>query len=181
MEQESKMEKPVAGTNEKEFKETIKEDNLGAKIVFKKGTNGSSISVDGHFSYNNRLYLVEIDSANEAKLVVGQYCLINALFDFSRNEATKEYETRREDVTFLVIHYGKKYNPQRTIKNFLLIKENFKFKIDFKVLSRKAFTDWATLLEHLDEKRESEIKGFVIGDQVALYQRRVYANIRKIG
>lgn len=51
------------------------------KIVFIDKKRNCSISVDGHFIYQKQLYLIEVDSYNMAKVVVGQYVLLNQLYD----------------------------------------------------------------------------------------------------
>lgn len=96
-----------AGDNEADFKKFIKENtnlNLKGKKMF-PGEN-TSISVDEYFEYNGKKVYVEIDSGNMAKLIAGQYILLNILGEFDK------------DSMFLVIHYYANYNPQRT-KNVL--------------------------------------------------------------
>ena len=56
-----------AGDNEKDFKERMN-GRIKEKLSFKSNEN-VYISVDGHFEYENKLYLVEIDSGNQAKLL----------------------------------------------------------------------------------------------------------------
>ena len=94
----------TAGTNETDFKERTKTNstyNILEKKIFGKGT-GTNISVDGHFVYNDKLYLVEIDSGNEAKLLAGQYILLNALFEPTM---IKNKTFKISECVFLVIHY----------------------------------------------------------------------------
>lgn len=103
---ENKKEKK-AGENEEDFKKFIRENtdlNLKGKKRF-TGEN-TSISVDEYFEYNGKKVYVEIDSGNMAKLIAGQYILLNILGKFDK------------DSIFLVIHYYTDYNPQRT-KNVL--------------------------------------------------------------
>ena len=64
-----------------------------------------SSSVDYYFEVDGRQVLIEIDSYNMAKVVVGQYVLLNKLRD----------ETLMNPI-FLVIHTYKGYNPERTTK-----------------------------------------------------------------
>ena len=47
-----------------------------------------------------------------AKLIVGQYVLLNQL-----------YKDSKENTQFLVIHYYNNYNKERTIKNLNLIQD----------------------------------------------------------
>ena len=105
-----------AGVNEKLFeKDFIKiygVDVLKGKKAFSKGE--VSISVDNSIEYKNKKVLIEIDSQNIAKLIVGQYVLLNELYK----------EKEKDDIVFLVIHYHKGYNPERTISNLKYINEN---------------------------------------------------------
>ena len=44
-----------------------KDKNIKGKVAFGKNNDVDAyISVDGHFEYKNRFYLLEIDSGNEA-------------------------------------------------------------------------------------------------------------------
>ena len=69
-------------------------------------TENVEISTDESFTDNGVNYLVEVDSGNMAKVLVGQYVLINALTDADK-----------EKPFFLVVHTYKNYNPQRTLSN----------------------------------------------------------------
>lgn len=104
---ENKEEESKAGKNEKDFKNFI-EKNSNLTLKGKKGFSGQNtyISVDEYFEYNGKKVYVEIDSGNMAKLIAGQYILLNILGKFDK------------DSIFLVIHYYTDYNPQRT-KNVL--------------------------------------------------------------
>jgi hypothetical protein len=101
-----------AGTNEKRFQEFMRKlgVNLEGKQCFKQGN--VQISVDESFTHKDKQYLIEIDSGNMAKLLVGQYVLLNQLHP----------QSRRAPV-FLVIHNYKGYNPKRTINNLHLINQ----------------------------------------------------------
>lgn len=105
-------ERPKAGSNEKLFVELMQQKiadiSLSGKQRFTQ--DDVEISTDQSFSHNGISYLIEIDSANMAKLLVGQYVLINQL-----------YNKTKENAFFLVVHTYKNYNPQRTIKNLSLV------------------------------------------------------------
>ena len=80
-----------------------------------KDQNGSidptEISVDSSILLpDGRLVLIEVDSANMAKLIAGQYALLNGLYagDFDK-------------VLFLTIHYYANYEVSRTTKNLKFI------------------------------------------------------------
>ena len=60
--------------------------------------------------FNGVNYLIEIDSGNMAKLLVGQYVLLNELH---KSRTGKEF--------FLIVHFYKNYNVQRTLKNLKMI------------------------------------------------------------
>lgn len=103
----------TAGQNEKRFihlfsKRFGKGILLGKKVF--KNLDTVQISVDNSFTDKKHNYLIEIDSGNMAKLLVGQYTLLNEL-----------YTGDKEDCTFIIIHTYKKYNPERTRKNLNLI------------------------------------------------------------
>jgi hypothetical protein len=102
----------VAGDNEKVFIDYFESkfpNILKGKKSFKNGTYEVSISVDNSFLYNGVEILFEIDSGNMAKLLAGQYTLLNNLC------------TQIDNKIFVVIHYFNAYNPQRTLNNFNLI------------------------------------------------------------
>jgi hypothetical protein len=137
-----------AGQNEKDFRERTKTGtkyNILEKKSFRKGI-GQYISVDGYFVYNNKLYLVEIDSGNESKLLAGQYILLNALFE----PITIEEKTYNiDECVFLVIHYFKDYSPERTINALNLLKEKYSLSLNFKVFHQQTISNWQDLLNKL--------------------------------
>ena len=99
-----------AGDNEKAFRGRMN-GKIKGKLSLKSDEN-VYISVDGHFEYENKLYLVEIDSGNQAKLLAGQYILLNVLWNDIKIEETS-YAI--ENCIFLVVHYYDSYNSDRTI------------------------------------------------------------------
>lgn len=142
-----------AGENEISFKSRMghdesNNDNIREKLVFgvKQEAN---ISVDGHFVHNNKLYLVEIDSGNEAKLLAGQYSLLNLLYDENPyNDFSKE------NCVFLVIHYFKDYNPERTQKTLKLLKDKLHLSMDFIALHQAEISNWDELLRKISTNME---------------------------
>ena len=124
-----------AGENEKRFKEWFESKYgkgvLKGKCKYNDG-NKVSISVDNSIEFGDKKILIEIDSANMAKLLVGEYVLLNELLS---------EEDKEKVVLFLVIHYYKDYKPERTIKNLKLINENIYKKkgIKFKVFDESGF------------------------------------------
>ena len=107
LKQLSESDKPKAGSNEDKFQRNVGGCvKLEGKVVFKSKNGDVSISVDQSFTIDGKTYLVEVDSANMAKLLVGQYTLLCAL----NPDDVDRY-------VFLVVHYYKGYNPDRTMNN----------------------------------------------------------------
>ncbi len=110
----------AAGDNEKNFLSLVEgkfgEGCLSGKKRYTLDLDGferAEISVDQSLSLDDgRTLLIEIDSGNTAKLIAGQYVLLNGM-----------NEDSRQNTVFLVVHYytdsetGKDYTPQRTLKN----------------------------------------------------------------
>lgn len=107
-------ERTRAGENELRFAAAIRakapEVALQGKRRFVSGN--VEISVDQSLLYEDREYLIEIDSGNMAKLLVGQYVLLNQL-----------HTQRQKPPFFLVVHTYKRYNPERTLTNLQLVNE----------------------------------------------------------
>ncbi|MCU5110921.1 hypothetical protein OCD79_05140 [Bacillus wiedmannii] len=97
----------TACKNEKNFKEIFEQkfgrDSLSKGKTFKN--SNVSISVDASINYGGKTILIEIDSGNYAKLLVGQYVLLNELID------------KKENIIFLIVHYYDGYKSERTKKN----------------------------------------------------------------
>lgn len=102
-----------AGDNERKFKEIFEKKSGRIPLRGKQCYESADveISVDQFFEHKGKEFLVEIDSNNVAKLLVGQYVLLNLL-----RQSTKE-------AFFLVVHSFKKYDPMRTVKNLQLVNE----------------------------------------------------------
>ncbi|WP_230836303.1 hypothetical protein, partial [Vibrio campbellii] len=91
----------AAGKNEKLFVEKFESEfgagSLGGKKSFDNNRRGSdkvSISVDQSIDLEDgTTILIEIDSANMAKLLVGQYVLLNGLIT-----------NKKKQYIFLVVH-----------------------------------------------------------------------------
>ncbi len=114
-----------AGTNEALFKRLIR-DRFGLVLLGKRAWRNPppysvGISVDETIETEDYRLLIEIDSGNYAKLLVGQYMLINAL--------NGESSDHRKDI-FVVIHYNgvnteNPFNPERTRMNLRLCNQTF--------------------------------------------------------
>ncbi|WP_199054197.1 hypothetical protein [Aquitalea sp. ASV15] len=108
------MERAKAGKNEKRFVDLAQQKITDIRLTGKQRftIKDVEISADQSLTDNGIHYLVEVDSGNMAKLLVGQYVLLNQLYNQEKGKAF-----------FLVVHTYKNYNPQRTIKNLSLINE----------------------------------------------------------
>lgn len=102
-----------AGDNERKFKALFEANAPGTPLTGKQRYKqpGIEISVDQSFEHEGKEFLVEIDSGNMAKLLVGQYVLVNQL------------RLLPKDAFFLVVHTYKHYNPMRTVNNLHLVNE----------------------------------------------------------
>ncbi|HFK1758503.1 MULTISPECIES: hypothetical protein [Bacillus] len=131
----------VAGSNEIKFSNYFKKkfgkDVLEGKCTFETLDKNVSISVDNSLKLGNKEILIEIDSGNMAKLIVGQYVLLNEL-----------YKNRDKEILFLIIHFyknqkGKEYNPIRTERNLSLVSESIygNEAIKYKVFNQSSFKE----------------------------------------
>lgn len=163
--------KMAAGENEKKFEEFFqrkyKNTELNGKQRYCDDITKTEISVDNSIISKNHNILIEIDSGNEAKLIVGQYVLLNQL-----------YQDENKDTLFLVIHYHiqnknkpteRPYNADRTIKNLIFINNSLydgkglKFCVfneyDFKLFCNKysRYSSFEKYLFKLAEKQMNSI------------------------
>lgn len=107
----------AAKDNEKAFKKLF-EEAFGRDVLlpgkeYKDPVTDVIISVDNTIDTNDLRVLIEIDSGNYAKLLVGQYMLLNKLYPNDKR------------TLFLIIHAYKKYNTTRTIKNLRYVNEHY--------------------------------------------------------
>jgi hypothetical protein len=112
-----------AADNEKKFISLIdsKFNNvLMGKKTFKNKIAGVKISVDNSILYKDKTLLIEIDSGNMAKLLVGQYCLLSQMIDSSKYH-------------FIVIHFYKDYNTERTKKNLDYISKKLNLHLPYSI------------------------------------------------
>lgn len=137
-----------AGDNEYKFRKLLLKkfkNCLGGKRSFKSKITGHnepvSISVDESIALpDGKNILIEVDSGNYAKLLAGQYALINGLFKGNRNTTL-----------FLVVHFyktkgGKEYNASRTIKNLNAI-QSFNPSADWLPFGAVTFSEFSSLVE----------------------------------
>lgn len=145
-----------AGTNEKMFKEIIKlkfGKVLKGKKFWKDSNSDVSISVDETIETKDFNLLIEIDSGNYAKLIAGQYTLLNILF---------KNENIQKTPIFIIIHFynrntDKPYNSDRTYKNLGLINSKVfnKNGMSFLAFNLHSFKEYIENFNSLDELNES--------------------------
>ena len=134
-----------ATANEKKLKAILGEC-LGGKVSFgKKIKDEPYISVD--FTYkdsNDILYLIEVESDNKAKIDVGEYVLLNLLFD-QPNEDNGSSEIlsdlKIEQCCFLTILCHAKNTPQRVSKVLEAVKQKFSLKLKHKSIKMSDIKD----------------------------------------
>jgi hypothetical protein len=111
--------------------------NQTYSLDLEKSTSGKikddlQVSVDFIWELNGIRILFEVDSYNAAKIVFGQYVLLNH---------TKEYQN---NCILIVIHCYKKYNIERTEKYLKFAQEKLKCKIPFLVFNE---LDWIQFIK----------------------------------
>jgi len=138
-----KRKKSYAGKNERLFEAAFPfPKDLKGKLIFKSDKYDVQISVDNHLEVpdQNLTVLFEIDSANAAKLIVGQYILLNQLLQ------------NKDNHLLVILHYYKDYNIERTVNNLNLINDQiYQGKgLKFKVYLPEDFMRLATETNYLD-------------------------------
>lgn len=140
----------TAKTNEKKFRDLVSasfgEDVLKGSKTFKNPSADVSISVDETIEIGGKKILFEIDSGNYAKLLVGQYVLLNQIIEDS------------EDLLFVIVHYYKDYNEERTRKNLEFINNTLYNNkgIQFKVYTATSFETEIQQYENIEEFVDAE-------------------------
>ena len=135
-----------AKDNEEKLKERLGK-NLKDMLSFGQKTEDTAyISVDFHYKdKDGKLFLIEVDSSNEAKINVGEYCLINALF----GQPNKESETdkivsgvEKSDCTFVVVLFNKNNTIDRNNKALEVVKKAYTIEINYMTILADEITDW---------------------------------------
>lgn len=109
-------------TNEEIFQNYMNENwpaFLNEKVSWSR--NNVSISTDFHIETENYIFLIEIDASNQAKLIAGQYLLINLLRNSLSKRSAKTFNRLNKPMRFIVIHFFNKYNPDRSFNNMRLV------------------------------------------------------------
>jgi len=125
------------------------------KAAFYYLTESIKTSVDFKLDLGDVNFLFEVDSNNVAKIIFGQYVLLNKTKNLPPNPF------------FIVIHCYKKYNVERTIKHLNYAREAFGCTIPFAVLTEN---EW---IKNTHNKSQTELedylnslaKGNISGDQ----------------
>ena len=118
-------------------KRILRNLNQTYSLDLEKSTSGKikddlQVSVDFIWETNGIKILFEVDSYNAAKIVFGQYVLLNH---------TKEYQN---NCILIVIHCYKNYNSERTKKYLDFAQEKLKCKIPFLVFNE---IDWTQFIK----------------------------------
>ncbi len=118
-------------------KRILRNLNQTYSLDLEKSTSGKikddlQVSVDFIWETNGIKILFEVDSYNAAKIVFGQYVLLNH---------TKEY---KNNCILIVIHCYKNYNSERTKKYLDFAQEKLKCKIPFLVFNE---IDWTQFIK----------------------------------
>jgi hypothetical protein len=142
-----------AGNNEAVFKEIIESKFgkiLNGKRIWRNNEKEVEISVDQTIQTDDFDLLIEIDSGNYAKLIVGQYTLLNELHSSSGRKTV-----------FVIVHFynrntNKPYNPERTLRNLNFINEKtFSGNgISFLAFNLQTFNEFLTPIKTLKELNE---------------------------
>ncbi|MAC94999.1 MAG: hypothetical protein CMC96_05825 [Flavobacteriales bacterium] len=140
----------LAGTNEAEFNEIIESKFgkiLNGKRIWRDENYSVEISVDQTIETDDYNILIEIDSGNYAKLIVGQYILLNELLNSSNKKTV-----------FIVVHFynrnaKKTYNPERTSRNLNLVNDKLLLNkgIPFLIFNYNTFIDFINPINSISE------------------------------
>lgn len=151
--------------NESHFKNLVTSkigNHFKGKLRLKKGN--VEISTDEQIETKDFNLLIEVDSGNYAKLIVGQYTLINSLINL-----TKENE---KTPVFLIVHYHNRnsknpYNSARTKHNLDFVNKNVfnKNGIKFIAYNLKEFTLFIKDISSVEELNQ-KIKTFLKNEQL---------------
>ena len=134
--------------NEKRFRRKFLQQfgalSLAGKVLFPPNANRLEVSItaDDSVVLDDRRIFIEIDSGNAAKLLIGQYVLLSHL---CRND--------RQKIIFVVVHYYKNYNSERTKRYFRHVASHFlrDRAIPFVMFGEKEFWNMASNLNNLED------------------------------
>ena len=133
--------------NEKKFEQQlsrIKNLKLSSHKQFSTDDGSKDhvkIEIDYMIEIDDFQILFEVDSYNMAKVVCGEYVLLNLLYEW----------TKGKKPIFVIIHYYNKYNSERTVKSLNIIDKkllNNEKKIPFVVFSE---AEWNNFIEKIND------------------------------
>lgn len=124
----------------------------------KKKPGCAYVSVDFTYVDNNVLYLIEIESDNKAKIDVGEYVLLNLLFDEpNKNNASKEILGNKaiEDCCFLAVVCHKSNTPERVEKVLKRVKETYSLPLNYKAINLSDVKDLQSFVNLIENNQKS--------------------------
>ena len=140
--------------NEDIFKQKFG-DTLGGNVSFGKKTEGSAyISVEFHYvdDKSNKLYFIEIESDNKAKIDVGEYVLLNMLYsEPNEGNGTKKLVSNRkiEECCFVTVMCHKDNSVERLSKVLELVQDKYNIKLKHKCVLLCDFSDKESFLSKI--------------------------------
>ena len=140
--------------NEDIFKQKFG-DTLGGNVSFGKKTEGSAyISVEFHYvdDKSNKLYFIEIESDNKAKIDVGEYVLLNMLYsEPNEGNGTKKLVSNRkiEECCFVTVICHKDNSVERLSKVLELVQDKYNIKLKHKCVLLCDFSDKESFLSKI--------------------------------
>ena len=105
--------------------------------------NDLQVSVDFIWKEENLTLLFEVDSYNAAKIIFGEYVLLNQVKSYKGN------------CILVIIHCYKKYNIERTKKYLKFAEDNLKCKLPYVVFN---YSEWHNLVNNLNK---TELVNFI--------------------
>lgn len=126
------------------------------KATFYHLTESIKTSVDFKLNLGDINFLFEVDSNNVAKIIFGQYLLLNRAKDLPKNPF------------FIVIHCYKKYNVERTIKHLNYARVAFTCSIPFAVLTEN---EWIKNTHNKDNKELAHYLISLVKDNISEDQK----------
>lgn len=144
----------MTNTNENIFKEKFG-DTLGGNLSFGKKTEDSAyISVEFHYvdDKSNKLYFIEIESDNKAKIDVGEYVLLNMLYsEPNEGNGTKKLVSNRkiEECCFVTVICHKENSVERLSKVLKLVQDKYNIKLKHRCVLLCDFNDKESFLSKI--------------------------------
>lgn len=125
------------------------------KAKFDNINNEIKTSVDFKFKLDNVNFLFEVDSNNVAKIIFGQYLLLNKV------------ENLPENPFLIIIHCYKGYNTRRTNRHLDYAKEVYNCCIPYIAFTKD---EW---INNIENKSKAKLEEYLI----SLYMKRTCTQI----